>query len=146
MLSQVKDREQIVSVNIIFNRGNMRHLNLAIKIAKASDHPRSKHGAVLVRGGSIMNAAKNTNDYTSFGQRFRPRNKHGPASRHAEIACVLGLDKSITKGTSLYVARVNKEGETRNSKPCEMCSAILEHTGVKRVFYTTDDGWGCVKL
>ena len=123
----------------------MRHLNLAIKIAKASDHPRSKHGAVLIRGGSIMNVAKNTNDYTSFGQRFRPRFKHGPASRHAEIACVLGLDKSITKGTSLYVARVNKEGETRNSKPCEMCSAILEHTGVKRVFYTTDDGWGCVK-
>jgi tRNA(Arg) A34 adenosine deaminase TadA len=123
----------------------MRPLNLAIKIAKSSNHPRSKHGAVLIRGGAIMSVAKNTNDYTSFGQRFRPLTKHGRASRHAEIACVLGVDKSITKGSTLYVARVNKSGEIRNSKPCEMCAAILEHTGVKRVFYTTNDGWGCVK-
>ena len=124
----------------------MRHLKLAEKIAATSTHKKSRHGAVLVRGGAIINIAKNSNRYTKFGQRFMPYNHNWPATHHAELACVLGLDKRTTIGSTVYVARVGKRGEIKNSKPCTTCQAVLEHVGVKRVFYTTENGWRCMKL
>jgi tRNA(Arg) A34 adenosine deaminase TadA len=124
----------------------MRHLNLAKKIAVTSNHKKSRHGAVLIKGGSVISVAKNSNRYSSFGQRFMPRQKNWLATHHAELGCILGLDKSITKGTTIYVARVSKEGEVKNSKPCELCQAVLKHVGVRKAIYTTEDGWGCMKL
>ena len=124
----------------------MRHLDLAQKIAKTSDHKRSRHGAVLVRGGSIINIAKNSNKYTKFGQRFMPYKQKWHATHHAEIGCILGLDKSTTRGSTIYVARVGKRGDIRNSKPCLICQAVLKHVGVRKVIYTTEEGWGRMKL
>ena len=121
-------------------------MKLAFKCAEKSNHGRSKHGAVLVKGGSIVNIAKNSNNYTSFGQRFRKYDNPYKATHHAEIACILGLDKSITKGATIYVARVSKAGEPRNSKPCELCQSVLKHVGVKKAIYSTNDGYGIMKL
>ena len=68
-------------------------------------------------------------------------------THHAEVACILGLPRQVTKGATIYVARVGKDGEIKNSRPCEICQAVLKHVGVKRAIYTTDgDGSDLIKF
>ena len=123
-----------------------RYLSVAKRVAQQGDHSRPKHGAVLVRGGNVINAARNKWSYSSFGKRFRERSK-GISTLHAELATVLNLDRSTTQGTDIYVVRINKAGEFKMSKPCNMCEAALKHVGIKRIYYTTDDNTlECYKL
>ena len=110
-----------------------RYLELAKRQAFQSPFSRQRHGAVLVRGGSVINAAFNSSGFNNFGYRF---NRY--ASRHAELGAVLGLDKSITQGSTVYVVRVNNEGDYQLSKPCKMCLEAMKFCGVKRVVYTTN--------
>ena len=125
----------------------MKHLELAKKIARTSNHRKSRHGAVLVRGGSILSFAKNSLKYARFPQRFMSYQQNWYHTHHAEVACVLGLPRQVTKGATIYVARVGKDGQIKNSRPCEICQAVLKHVGVKRAIYTTDgDGSDLIKF
>tara|TARA_B100001123_G_C14994571_1_gene900989 strand:- start:279 stop:692 length:414 start_codon:yes stop_codon:yes gene_type:complete len=115
------------------------YLDLAKRVAQQSQHDHFKHGAVLVKGGSVLNTSCNKDKYKSFGNRFRDTKTCGHATHHAELGCILGLDKSITQGATMYVVRVNRQGEYRLSKPCPMCEEVLKFCGVKKVVYTTDE-------
>jgi tRNA(Arg) A34 adenosine deaminase TadA len=122
-----------------------RCLKLAAKAAEQSGHDIFRHGAVLVRGGSILNIAANSDNHTAFGQRFRV--EPGRATHHAETACVLGLDKAMTQGGVIYAARVNKDGEWKMSKPCSMCHEVMKFVGIKKVVYTVGpDDWDSYKF
>ena len=104
-----------------------------------SSYGKFRHGAVLVKGSSVRNISSNKDRYCGFGCRFR-RNDQGNPTLHAELGVILGLDRSVTQGSTVYVARINNEGITRMSKPCSMCEAALTHCGVKKVVYTTSRG------
>ena len=114
-----------------------RHVEHARQIATTSQFPDYRHGAVLVRGGSIINSSANKDNFCSFGSRFRNK-KDGIATVHAELGCILGVDKDKTEGTTLYVVRVGKLGDLRLSKPCPMCYAALKHAGIKKVIFWLD--------
>lgn len=107
---------------------------MAAKAAENSGHDTFRHGAVLVKGGSIINIAANSDNHTPFGQRFR--SLPGRATHHAELGCILGIDKSMTSGGVVYVARINKAGDWKMSKPCSMCHEALKFVGVRKVVYT----------
>ena len=115
-----------------------RHMNLAKRVAIQSDFPDYRHGAVLVKGGSIQNTAHNKDNFCSFGKRFQ-KTHGGKTTVHAELGVILGLDRSITNGATVYVARVGKLEDYRMSKPCSMCHAAMKHVGIKKVVYTIDD-------
>jgi tRNA(Arg) A34 adenosine deaminase TadA len=115
-----------------------RFFDLAKNVAYNSPYGKIRHGAILVKGGSILNAACNKENYSSFGTRFRnPRRGH--ATMHAELGSILGMARNTTSGSDVYVCRINREGDFRNSKPCAMCHEALKYVGVKRVYYTTND-------
>tara|TARA_Y100000310_G_scaffold267691_1_gene279781 strand:+ start:64 stop:450 length:387 start_codon:yes stop_codon:yes gene_type:complete len=118
---------------------DVKCLDLAAKAAEQSRFDKSRHGAVLIKGGSIINVTSNNGNYSSFGSRFRDPNK-GMATHHAELSCILGLPKNVTNGSSLYCARINKKGLWRLSKPCKMCQKALKFVGIKKVIYTTGPG------
>ena len=123
----------------------MRALRMAAKAAEQSGHDTFRHGAVLVKGGSILNIAANSDNHTSFGQRFRTA--PGRATHHAETACVLGIDRETTQGSTIYTARVNRQGEWKMSKPCSMCHEVMKYVGVRKVVYTIGPSeWGSYKL
>lgn len=113
-----------------------RYIELAKQLAEQSEYGKFKHGAVLVQGGSVLNCSYNKDNYNSFGSRFR-RTSEGRATLHAELGCVLGIPRTKTRGATVYVARVNRLGAEKISKPCSMCQNVLRHVGVKRVIYTT---------
>ena len=115
-----------------------RFFDLAKNIAYNSPYGKIRHGALLIKGGSILNASYNKDNYSSFGNRFRALHR-GHATVHAELGVVLGMPRNVTSGSDVYVCRINREGDFRSSKPCAMCHEVLKHVGVKRVYYTTND-------
>ena len=97
-----------------------------------------KVGAVLERGGRIINVACNTQG--SMG------NGHYEYSRHAESRLLRNVN---AQGGSVYVYRSHGiTGRPLMGKPCKRCEAILAEAGVKRVFFTTNtnQGWEELKL
>jgi len=124
---------------LLIGKRKKRFFDLATRVAENAAQGGYKHGAVLVRGNIVLNASHNKNAYTRFGERFRRRDK-GDATHHAELGCILGLDRSITRGADVYVVRVGRSGNLLLSKPCDMCEAALRHVGVRRVYYSLNDG------
>ena len=114
-------------------------IELAARIAQQTEFKEYKHGAVLVRAGAVMNTSCNKNKYKAWANRFRKKQR-GHATVHAEIGAILGLDRSVTEGGTIYVVRVGRDGCLRNSKPCPMCEAAMQFVGIKRVIYSNEYG------
>ena len=81
---------------------NSRYFNIARKAALCSMNTGYKHGAVLVKGGSVINTSSNKNRLVSFGSRFC-KEHDGVPTLHAELGAILGIDRSITEG--LFMSR-----------------------------------------
>ena len=133
------NRTKISSIEIRPSKKIIRYFELSKNMARSSPYGKIRHGAVLVKGGSVINASFNKENFNSFGVRFRGQDC-GPATHHAELGCILGLPRSATTGSTLFVCRVNRRGEFRLSRPCYMCHNALKHVGVKKVYYTTNEG------
>ena len=123
---------------MVYRGRNSRYFNIARKAALCSEQTDYKHGAVLVKGGSVINTSCNKNRLVSFGSRFCTEHE-GTPTLHAELGAILGLDRSITEGASIYVCRVGKDNGFRLSKPCSMCTAAMQHVGIKKVYWTIDN-------
>ena len=123
-----------------------RFIENSARTARESEFPNYRHGAILVRGGSILNTAFNKSNHINWANKFRAKDC-GHATHHAEVGAVLGMAREKTTGATVYVARVGKSGELKMSKPCEMCQQVLAHVGVKKVYYSIDDeNIGYIKL
>ena len=118
---------------------NKRYIEFAKRVAEQSNYGKFRHGAVLVKGSSVRSISCNKHRHCSFGSRFL-REGRGVATLHAELGAILGVERSTTRGSTVYVARINKDGEARISKPCSMCENAMRHVGVKRVVYTNRKG------
>ena len=123
------------SKKIYLTGRTLRLIEAAKKTAEKSPAPDYRHGALLVKGNSIVGSAYNKNSFNRWGNRFRHRDC-GHATHHAELGCILGKDRSVTTGATIYVVRIGKKGEFRMSKPCPMCEAVMRHVGIKKVVYT----------
>lgn len=91
-----------------------------------------QHGAVIYRAGSVLGVGVNVikNDPVYVGPAcVNPDN-------HAETMAIRSCRFADLSNAVLYVARVNRVGEPRNSMPCRTCQDAIEKAGIKRVIYT----------
>lgn len=114
----------------------MRYLDLAIKIAQANPEPKWKLAAIAVSGGRILSVGMNC-----FQQNDSPPGTipHLCLGRHAETEALRRCSK-VPK--TVYVARVNRKGFCKLARPCLPCYNALVRAGVRRIVYTTDQGYG----
>lgn len=119
------------------SRSQQSFLNLAMKAAKASSCVHS-HGAIIVRGGSVLSIGINKwrNDFPLVSTDNEDE-KSFDISVHAEIDALSRV--SNPRGATIYIARVNKKGQARMSKPCKRCAQALKDAGVSKVIYTTNE-------
>lgn len=125
-----------------------RYFRLCRNMALQSPQ-RQRHGACLVKGGSVLSTGYNASGSNLEAFRHMPdtdrefRSSH----RHAEVCCVSCLNLEQTTGSDLYVVRISKKETLAYSRPCPMCEAFLRSLGVKRVYYSiTDTEFGVMKL
>lgn len=109
-------------------------LNVARALAFQSKE-RRMHGAVVVKGGRVLGSGwnKGTNHPTVVSQHHIKTH----CSRHAEEEAIKNGGSNL-KGATIYVARINRDGIDRNSKPCQKCERLIKEAGIKRVIYTTE--------
>jgi deoxycytidylate deaminase len=106
-------------------------LDLAVNVAQSSEC-RMKHGAVVVRGGSVISVGinKNRNHPTVVSSEHIKTH----CSVHAEIDALRKVKNA--KGATIYVARVNRKGQDRLSRPCDRCHDAIRDAGIRKVVYT----------
>lgn len=111
----------------------LKHFSLAKKLSKQSTHPKHQLGAVIIKGNTVLSIGFNK-------YKTSPRSNHPWAFIHAENSCLNSLDKSAV-GADIYVYRETKSGMLANSKPCKYCYQMLKRAGIRRVYYTVDNGY-----
>ena len=110
-------------------------LNMARYFAEKSEENK-RHGAIVVKSGSVVGTGFN---------RFKNHPHNIPeelikvhCSRHAEEVALREAG-SNSRGAILYVARVNRQGIDRNSKPCCVCNELIKSYGIKKVIHTVEE-------
>jgi deoxycytidylate deaminase len=110
------------------SRQEQSYINAAIALARTSTLPQ-KHGAIIVRGGSIISVGVNR-------RRNNPQHDLEHATYHAEEIALRGRLKKTIQGGTLYVARVSKLDIPALSRPCNRCFTKLHEMGIKEIIYT----------
>ncbi len=86
------------------SRRNRRFLEIAAKVADESTSPDYRHGAVLVKGGSVISTSCNNPRLVNWANRFRSHDC-GHGTKHAELGCLPGVGKKVRQNAQLYVPR-----------------------------------------
>lgn len=117
----------------------------AKQISSFSDH-RCKIGCVLVDKHRIVSSGYNSN--TKCHPIQANIDKHTfkidcPGKLHAEVATIIPLLKYKTdlSRATVYTYRQTAEGHLAMSRPCSRCMAFLKQNGIRRIKYTTPDGY-----
>lgn len=97
---------------------------------------RKMHGAVLVKSGRVVGTGYNKDRNSPFV--VSPEHIKPHCSRHAEFEAIREAGDNAN-GAVLYVARVNKQGQDRNSRPCRLCNEIIISSKIKKVIHTKDE-------
>ena len=105
-------------------------------------------GIVAEYKGSIVASASNSNKTSPLQARYHIYrfNANTPDKMHAEVALVQRLrwkfgDSLDWEKVHIYLYREYKDGTLAPSRPCISCMAMLRELGIKRIAYTTEDGY-----
>lgn len=125
----------------------MKYFNYAKNMAEMSicQH---KLGCVIVYNNKIIGTGFNSNKthpiQKLYNNRRFPEDEH-PHTIHAELHALSPyLHKDIIDWSkvTLYTYRIRRMNNKYGvSRPCESCMALIKKLGIKRICYTTDDGF-----
>lgn len=99
----------------------------------AKSKARKMHGAVMVKSGRVVGTGFNKDRNSPFV--VSPEHIKPHCSVHAEFQAIKEAGENAA-GSVLYVARVNRQGQDRNSKPCKLCQEVIKQNKIKKVIYT----------
>lgn len=120
---------------MILSKSEQAFLSVARYFA-AKSAANKRHGAVVVKSGSVTGRGYNKD--TNNPMIVSPEHIKTHCSRHAEIEAIRDAGWKVD-GAILYVARVNRQGQDRNSKPCKYCELVINETKIKKVIYTGNE-------
>ena len=111
-------------------------INLLIKTAEKS-YVNSQHAAALIYNDNIL--AMNVNKFIKTiliknGESIEKYYK----TIHAEIN--LNYPRNEVRGKDIVVIRINKNLALKNSRPCSMCIEKMKKLGIRKVYYSNNDG------
>jgi len=95
-----------------------------------------KHAAALISGNTIYSSGIN-----KFIKEIKDKNdKIYYKTMHAEINVFENFPTKNVKGMDILVIRVNKSFTLKNSRPCNQCIDKLHKIGIRKVYYSNDNG------
>lgn len=109
----------------------------------------AKIGAVAVFRRTIIAQGHNQDKTHPLQQRYNiyrydvNGNHYYPSKIHAEmelISKIRYLDINFAE-VEIYVYRETKSGRRAMARPCAACTKALKDLGIKKICYTTDDGY-----
>lgn len=113
----------------------MNGLKIAEKHANKSTFNRARIGCVITKGGRVLSTGRN--------KTRRSKNSARPMyeSIHAEEDAIIHLLRQPNglkqlAGSTIFITRILKNGETALAKPCNSCQKLINAVGIKKIIYT----------
>lgn len=112
-----------------------------LKKKAASSDISYKHAAALIDSAHIYSSGVNR-----FVKTFQIKSKETNEIQthfktvHAEINVFSKMPKKSVKGLDILVIRINKQLALKNSRPCNNCIDKLKKIGIRKVFYSNENG------
>ena len=127
------------------NKKNMKFFKLAKEISKTSNHPRISIGAVITDKNTVISCGTNMHKthpiqkkYNEFNKKLDDKCHH---FIHAEISAIIHAGTTNLDGCSIYVYREDKNRNIAMCRPCPACFNFIKSVGIKKIYYTTPDGF-----
>lgn len=128
----------------------MSFFRIARNVSQMSDFPRIHIGAIVVNKHKIISSGYNSGSKCHRLQAELNQKRFHTPSRgeiHAELDALLPLiNKVDLSGAHLYVYREYGDGSLAPCRPCKACMSIIRRCGIKKIFYTTKDGYAMEQL
>lgn len=134
----------------MIGKTNKAYFRAAKAVSELSNYPRHKIGCVVVKGHRIISSSCNSATKCHPLQARLDSEKYGvecPGRVHAEISALLPLirDKVDLSNASIYIFRQHKNGTLAMAKPCSSCQKVIKQLGIKKVFYSIENGYAVEK-
>jgi deoxycytidylate deaminase len=94
-----------------------------------------KHAAALISGDTVYSSGTN-----KFIKEIKINDQIYYRTMHAEITVFERLPKKKVRGMDILVIRINKHLALRNSRPCNQCIDKLSKLGIRKVYYSNEEG------
>ena len=122
------------------------YFNAARAVSEMSDFEKHHIGCVVVYGHRIISSGCNIMKTHPLQKELNKERFDGDTNHflHAETSALLPLinRKDINwKDVQVYIYREWKDGTKDNSKPCPGCRKLIKSLGIKKINYTTDNGY-----
>jgi len=111
-----------------------RLMQLALKVAELSSHPRFPMGAIIAHGSRVI--AIGTNKYKTHPLQKSHHNGGQGISIHAELDAILKITSRQLRGGQMYIARLLHDGSPGNARPCVVCRNLLLTSSIYVVCYS----------
>jgi deoxycytidylate deaminase len=124
---------------------------VAESVACLSEFPRIQIGAVIAKKSNIIAVGVNQEKSHPTQKEFNLNRFNGKLDTcqhhlHAEMDAFLKVRNTDLSKASIYVFRRNANNELAMSRPCPACMAMIKKSGIKKVYYTTNDGFAAERL
>lgn len=107
------------------------------KIVRSLSEHKTPMGAAIFRHNKLVALGCNIQKtHTKFPHLY---------SIHAEIKAILSAQTDI-RGCDIYVYRELRDGTIALAKPCETCLQTIIEAGIRRVYYTVQNGYEIIDL
>lgn len=126
------------------------YFNKAKNASELSDFGKIKIGCIAVYKKCILSVGYNSRKSSTIQMKYDKFRKlesikgvSAPHSIHAEIMCINQIkyaDIDFSK-VKLYIYREDLNGNKAMCKPCSACSKFISDLGIKKIYYTTYNGY-----
>lgn len=138
----------------MLTKRNLTFFRKAKSMTELSDFNRVHIGCVAVYSGKIIGAGCNKykthpiqKKYDSYREIHLGNNVSNLHSLHAEITCLTSIKKDVPfDKVELYIYRKMTKKPFGLARPCPACMAMIKNLGIKKIYYTTDDGFAFEQL
>lgn len=126
---------------------DLTFFNVAREISFLSDYRKARLGAVVVEGKHIVSTGHNSNKTNPTQARYNSYRRIGPEYMprvHAEVSALnslIGKKEIDFSRLKVFVYRELKDGTRAMARPCPSCMALMKDLGIRKVFYSTPDGF-----
>ncbi len=112
-----------------------RLMAYAVSEANKSQEP-NRHGCIIARGSRVVSKGWNKSKTHPAAVDYHSRHLH------AELSAIVGANESDLRGSDLFVCRIFRrpDGKLGMSRPCTKCMKLIKTAGIRRIYYTTEEG------
>lgn len=110
----------------------------AINLAKNNPTDLAKMGAVIVKNRRVIGSGQNSRKSHPLQRLFSKSDLK--IALHAEISAIVDAlrnhDENELRGSTIFVARVLKNGSRAIAKPCPVCERAIKAYGIEAAYWT----------